>query len=127
MKSVVTGGAGFIGSHLTERLLDAGDGGVVLDNLSTGASRNLEPIVDHPRLTLRRGDILDAAAVADACDGADQIFHLAAAVGVNVIVDHPLDSMRTNIHGTKPLWRLHGWRGEAAVDLHQRGIRQEHR
>ncbi|GAB3245587.1 Rossmann-fold NAD(P)-binding domain-containing protein [Arthrobacter pigmenti] len=101
MKSVVTGGAGFIGSHLTERLLDAGDDVVVLDNLSTGASRNLESIVDHPRLTLRRGDILDAAAVADACDGADRIFHLAAAVGVNVIVDHPLDSMRTNIHGTE--------------------------
>ncbi|GAB3257932.1 Rossmann-fold NAD(P)-binding domain-containing protein [Arthrobacter pigmenti] len=101
MKSVVTGGAGFVGSHLTERLLEAGDEVVVLDNLSTGSSRNLESIRDHPRLTIRAGNILDQAAVADACTGADRIFHLAAAVGVNIIVDHPLDSMRTNIHGTE--------------------------
>lgn len=101
MKSVVTGGAGFIGSHLTERLLAAGDDVVVLDNLSTGSSRNLESVLDHPRFNLRPGNILDQAAVADACVGADRIFHLAAAVGVNVIVDHPLESMRTNIHGTE--------------------------
>jgi UDP-glucose 4-epimerase len=101
MKSVVTGGAGFVGSHLTERLLEAGDEVVVLDNLSTGSSGNLESIRDHPRLNIRAGNILDQTAVADACTGADRIFHLAAAVGVNIIVDHPLDSMRTNIHGTE--------------------------
>lgn len=101
MKTVVTGGAGFIGSHLVEHLLEAGDDVVVFDNLSTGSSANLESAAGHPRLTLRHGNILDAAAVANAFNGAERIFHLAAAVGVNMIVDHPLDSMRVNIHGTE--------------------------
>lgn len=101
MKSVVTGGAGFIGSHLVERLLASGNDVVVVDNLSTGSRNNLAPVADHPRLSIRQCNILDQTALAAACHGADRIFHLAAAVGVNTIVDHPLESMRTNIHGTE--------------------------
>jgi UDP-glucose 4-epimerase len=101
MHSVVTGGAGFIGSHLVEHLLEQGDSVVVLDNLSTGRLDNLDGVRDDPRLRFVEGDICDRAAVDRVVDGADRVFHLAAAVGVHVIVDHPLESLRTNIHGTE--------------------------
>jgi UDP-glucose 4-epimerase len=101
MKTAITGGAGFIGSHLTEYLLNAGDDVVVLDNLSTGRLSNLDRVLDNPRLRFIEGDILDPAAVDDAVRGADRVFHLAAAVGVHLIVDKPLESLRTNIHGTE--------------------------
>jgi len=100
-RSVVTGGAGFIGSHLVELLLQRGDEVIVLDDLSTGSARNLAAVDDHPRLELHQGSVTDAAAVRRATRGADRIFHLAAAVGVNLIVDSPLSSLRTNIHGTE--------------------------
>lgn len=101
MRTVITGGAGFIGSHLTEYLLSAGDTVTVLDNLSTGDLRNLEASSSHPSFTFQEGSILDRAAVRQAVSGADRVFHLAAAVGVHLIVDHPLESLRTNIHGTE--------------------------
>ena len=101
MKTAITGGAGFIGSHLTEYLLGAGDEVVVLDNLSTGRLSNLDPVLDNRKLRFIEGDILDRAAVDDAVRGADRVFHLAAAVGVHLIVDKPLESLRTNIHGTE--------------------------
>ena len=101
MKTAITGGAGFIGSHLTEHLLAAGDEVVVLDNLSTGRLANLDGMLDDPRLRFIEGDILDRAAVDETVRGADRVFHLAAAVGVHVIVDKPLESLRTNIHGTE--------------------------
>lgn len=101
MRTAITGGAGFIGSHLTEHLLDAGDEVVVLDNLSTGRLANLNGVLDHPRLRFIEGNILDRSAVDEAVQGSDRVFHLAAAVGVHLIVDKPLDSLRTNIHGTE--------------------------
>lgn len=101
MRTTITGGAGFIGSHLTEYLLRRGDDVLVLDNLSTGRLCNLDEVIDHPRLTFVEGSIMDRQAVASAIDGADRVFHLAAAVGVHLIVDRPLDSLRTNIHGTE--------------------------
>jgi UDP-glucose 4-epimerase len=100
-RTVVTGGAGFIGSHLVELLLRRGDEVLVLDDLSTGSMRNLAAVVDHPRLTVHEGSVTDATAVRRVTRGADRIFHLAAAVGVNLIVDSPLSSLRTNIHGTE--------------------------
>ena len=101
MRTTVTGGAGFIGSHLVEHLLRAGDDVAVIDDLSTGTMQNLQAVLDHPRLTFVEGTILDRPAVDQVIRGANRVFHLAAAVGVHLIVDHPLESLRTNIHGTE--------------------------
>ena len=103
MRSLVTGGAGFIGSHLVEHLLAAGDEVVVLDDLSTGSLSNLRGCRKHPGLEVVIGSILDPVAVNDAVARIDRVFHLAAAVGVKLIVEHPLQSLRTNIHGTENL------------------------
>jgi UDP-glucose 4-epimerase len=101
MKTVVTGGAGFIGSHLVEHLLELGDEVVVLDDMSTGAPRNLIDALASPRLSIVHGSVLDRDVVLSTVRGADRVFHLAAAVGVRTILDHPLQSLRTNIHGTE--------------------------
>ncbi|HSP53568.1 MAG TPA: NAD-dependent epimerase/dehydratase family protein [Cryobacterium sp.] len=101
MKSIVTGGAGFIGSHLTEYLLAQGDEVVVLDDLSTGSLQNLAAAMQEPRFRFVQGSILDRALVKSLVAGSDRVFHLAAAVGVKLIVEEPLTSLRTNIHGTE--------------------------
>jgi UDP-glucose 4-epimerase len=101
MKSVITGGAGFIGSHLVEYLLELGDEVVVLDDMSTGAPRNLIDSLVNPRLSIVHGSVLDRDVVMSTVRGADRVFHLAAAVGVKLIVEQPLTSLRTNIHGTE--------------------------
>ena len=101
MKSAVTGGAGFIGSHLVEHLLDIGDDVVVLDDLSTGSLANLDRVESHPGLQVVRGSVLDRSLVEHVVGATDRVFHLAAAVGVKLIVEHPLTSLRTNIHGTE--------------------------
>ena len=101
MRYFVTGAAGFIGSHLTEALLAAGHEVTGLDDLSTGRLENLGAVTPHPRFRLVLGSILDADLVDDLCDGADRVFHLAAAVGAFVIMDQTLESLRTNIHGTE--------------------------
>jgi UDP-glucose 4-epimerase len=101
MKTAITGGAGFIGSHLTEYLLASGDEVAVLDDLSTGSLENLANVKRHPRFRFVEGSILDRAAVDSVVAGADRVFHLAAAVGVKLIVEEPLRSLRTNIHGTE--------------------------
>jgi UDP-glucose 4-epimerase len=96
MKTTVTGGAGFIGGHLTDYLLARGDEVTVIDDLSTGSLNNLAAVRDHPNLTFVEGSILDRSALQSVVSGADRVFHLAAAVGVRRIVDHPLESLRTN-------------------------------
>jgi UDP-glucose 4-epimerase len=101
VRSVITGGAGFIGSHLTPYLLDRGDEVVVLDDFSTGSPDNLRDVADSPRLRVVEGSVLDADAVESVLAGSDRVFHLAAAVGVKLIVDSPLTSLRTNLHGTE--------------------------
>jgi UDP-glucose 4-epimerase len=101
MRSLVTGGAGFIGSHLVEHLLAQGDSVLVLDDLSTGNIANLSAVRDHPRFQLVVGTILDPAVVLDCVSQVDRVFHLAAAVGVKLIVEEPLTSLRANIHGTE--------------------------
>lgn len=101
MKAVVTGGAGFIGSNLTDHLLDQGHEVVALDDMSTGAAGNLASASAHPRFRLVEGSILDEELVDSVTEGADVVFHLAAAVGVHTIVDHPLRSLRTNLYGTE--------------------------
>ena len=101
MRTVITGGAGFIGSHLTDYLLALGDSVTVFDDLSTGTLDNLNEAKKNPNFRFIEGTILDKAAVHNAIAGADRVFHLAAAVGVQLIVEQPLASLRTNIHGTE--------------------------
>ncbi|MCJ1707205.1 GDP-mannose 4,6-dehydratase [Microbacterium sp. VKM Ac-2923] len=100
-RSLVTGGAGFVGSHLVEHLLGLGDEVVVLDDLSTGSARNLAGVADHPRVTMVHGSILNPLTVGEAMQSCDRVFHLAAAVGVKLIVEQPLRGLRINIHGTE--------------------------
>jgi UDP-glucose 4-epimerase len=111
-KCLVTGGAGFIGSHLTERLLAAGHEVVVLDNLSTGRVENLAAVAEHPRLTLRNGSITDPTLLAESTAGTDVIFHLAAAVGVKLVADDPVRTIETNIYPTEWLLQLAAQRGQ---------------
>jgi len=101
MRTLVTGGAGFIGSHLVEHLLAQGDYVLALDDLSTGNINNLSAVRDHPRFELVVGTILDPAVVLECVSQVDRVFHLAAAVGVKLIVEEPLTSLRANIHGTE--------------------------
>ncbi|MCE7937510.1 NAD-dependent dehydratase [bacterium] len=101
MNVVVTGGAGFIGSHLVDRLLADGHAVTVLDNLSTGRAANLAAHLGHPRLRFLRGSILDATLVDAVMSGTDVVYHLAAAVGVGHVVKDPLWTAVTNAHGTE--------------------------
>ena len=101
MNVFVTGGAGFIGSHLAERLLGNGHGVLVLDDLSTGAMENIGPILDHPKFDYRIGSVTDAPLVTELADQCDVTVHLAAAVGVRLIVERPVHTIETNVHGTE--------------------------
>ncbi len=103
---LVTGGAGFIGSHLTERLLTAGHAVTVLDDLSTGRALNLAGVQDNPRLHIRTGSITDPVLIAELVHQADAIYHLAAAVGVKLVADDPVRTIETNIYPTEALLRL---------------------
>jgi UDP-glucose 4-epimerase len=98
---LVTGGAGFIGSHLAEALMARGSNVVVLDDLSTGRYRNVRHLLDDPHFKLVEGSVLDLDLVRELVAGVDEVYHLAAAVGVRLIVDRPLQSLITNIKGTE--------------------------
>jgi UDP-glucose 4-epimerase len=101
MKILVTGAAGFIGSHLTQHLLAGGHQVTGLDDLSTGRPGNLREVAGHPQFRLVQGSILDEALVGELTAGCQQVYHLAAAVGSFVIRDRTLEALRTNIHGTE--------------------------
>ncbi len=98
---LVTGGSGFIGSHLVEALLRRGDAVVVLDNLSTGRIANLDPVQRNPDFRFVHGSVLDELMVDELVHECDAVFHLAAAVGVRLIVEQPLRSFTTNIRGSE--------------------------
>lgn len=99
-KILVTGGAGFIGSHLVPRLLKKGDSVVVLDNLSSGKTENLSAIRGHPRFSFQRGDVRDMSAVHEALRGVDAVVHLAALIDVSASVADPLATHEVNVTGT---------------------------
>jgi UDP-glucose 4-epimerase len=105
MHYLVTGGAGFIGSHLAEALLARGDTVTVLDDCSTGSLDNLAAVAAHPRLTVIHGSVCDEVAVDEACAKAEAVVHLAAAVGVRRILDHQVASIVTNLRGTEAVLR----------------------
>lgn len=100
-RAFVTGGSGFIGSHLVERLIGRHVETYVLDDLSTGAIRNLDAVRDDPLLHLYLEDMRNGSLLAELIDRADVVFHLAAAVGVKLIVEKPVHTIETNIRGTE--------------------------
>jgi len=100
---LVTGGAGFIGSHLAEALLARGDRVSVIDNESTGSVENLAAVFDHPRFDYTRGSVDDADLVRQAVAEVDEVYHLAAAVGVELIARAPIHTIETNVFPTELL------------------------
>ncbi len=101
MKVLITGGAGFIGSHLAERLLADGHEVLALDDLSTGQMTNLDTLIGRPGFGYRIGSVTDEPLVAEMVDRCDATVHLAAAVGVRLIVEQPVHTIETNVHGTE--------------------------
>ncbi|TWT62628.1 NAD-dependent epimerase/dehydratase family protein [Rubinisphaera italica] len=109
-RCLITGGAGFIGSSIAEYLLEEGHDVTILDNLSTGRDLNLQGIRDHERLTIRVGSITDSVLLTEVMAGQDEIYHMAAAVGVKLVADDPVRTIETNIYPTELLLRqaMHG-------------------
>ena len=101
MRVLITGGAGFIGSHLSERLISEGHSVTVVDDFSTGSRSNLDSVSGNNKFTLIEGSVLDSDLVQTLVDASDVVFHLAAAVGVKRIMDEPSLSILTNITGTE--------------------------
>ena len=101
MKALITGGAGFVGSHLAEALLSAGHHVMVIDNLSTGSMDNIRHLKSDERFGYVIDDVENEGLLAELIDAADVIFHMAAAVGVKLIVEQPVRTIETNIHGTE--------------------------
>jgi UDP-glucose 4-epimerase len=101
LRYLITGGAGFIGSHLSERLIDRGDHVVVLDNLSTGSMENIRHLKSSSRMEYHLDGIENRQLVAELVDDADIVVHLAAAVGVKLIVESPVRTIETNVNGTQ--------------------------
>lgn len=113
---VVTGGAGYIGSHLVDALLDRGDEVVVIDDLSSGSIRNIEHRLHSPRLHFVKASVLDDRVVDEFVGGARTVYHLAAAVGVRTIVEQPLESLLVNVEGTRIVLEA-AWKHRARLVL----------
>src|ERR1700691_4601872 len=101
MRALITGGAGFIGSHLAERLLERGDQVLLMDNLSTGSMENIRHLKKYDRMQYFLEPLENRQLLAELVDEADIIFHLAAAVGVKLIVESPVRTIETNVNGTQ--------------------------
>jgi nucleoside-diphosphate-sugar epimerase len=101
MRVLITGGAGFVGSHLAEALLERGDEVFALDNLSTGAIENITHLKSHPKFHYTIDTVTNEPVLAELIDRSDVVVHLAAAVGVKLIVEAPVHTIETNVHGTE--------------------------
>jgi len=101
MRVLITGGAGFVGSHLSEALLDRGDEVFILDNLSTGSIENVVHLKGNPRFHYTIDTVSNEPLLAELIDRCDIVVHLAAAVGVKLIVEQPVHTIETNVHGTE--------------------------
>jgi UDP-glucose 4-epimerase len=113
MRVLITGGAGFIGSHLADACLERGAKVVVIDDLSTGRLTNIEHLIDSPRFALYQKDVRDEDLLDELMANCDCVFHLAAAVGVKLVVESPVRTIETNIQGTEAVLRVaarHGCR-----------------
>ena len=106
MRVLITGGAGFIGSHLAERHLERGNHVCIIDDLSTGAIANIEHIKPHPNFAYHIDTIMREDLMSELVDACDVVYHLAAAVGVRLIVEAPVHTIETNIRGTELVLKL---------------------
>jgi len=106
VKALITGGAGFVGSHLAERLLAQGHEVFALDNLSTGSIDNLDHLKAEERFHYAIDSVTNEPLLAEMTDRADVVFHLAAAVGVRLIVESPVNTIETNVHGTELVLKM---------------------
>ena len=104
MRYLITGGAGFIGSHLAETLLQRGDSVVVLDNFSTGAHENLKDVDGHDQFRLVYGSVTDKALVTECVKEVDRVYHLASAVGVKLIIEKPIETIETIVEGASTVF-----------------------
>jgi UDP-glucose 4-epimerase len=103
---LITGGSGFVGSHLAEALLERGDEVFVLDNLSTGSIDNIHHLKSHPKFHYTIDTVVNEPLLAELIDRCDTVVHLAAAVGVKLIVEQPVHTIETNVHGTEVVLKL---------------------
>ena len=106
MRVLITGGSGFIGSHLSDAYLERGDEVFIIDDLSTGSFENIRHLKDHPRFHYTIDNVHNHRVTAELVDQCDVIFHLAAAVGVKLIVESPVNTIETNVHGTEVVLSL---------------------
>ena len=115
MRSLITGGAGFIGSHLAEALLKRKEEVVVIDNLSTGSMDNIEHLKANPKFSFHVDTIMNEPLMKRLIKDCDVIYHMAAAVGVKYIIDNPLESIQTNVKGTEMVLELANALGKKKV------------
>jgi UDP-glucose 4-epimerase len=106
MRVLITGGAGFVGSHLAEAFLSRGDEVYALDNLSTGSIDNIAHLKSHPKFHYTIDSVMNEPVLAELVDRSDVVVHLAAAVGVKLIVESPVHTIETNVHGTEVVLKL---------------------
>lgn len=106
MKYLITGGAGFIGSHLADRLIEAGHEVTAIDNLSTGKLANINHLRDNPKFRIKVASVMDYHTLEPLVEDCDQIYHLAAAVGVKLIMENPVETIITNVQGTENVLKL---------------------
>ena len=106
MNVLITGGAGFIGSHLAEKFLDSGARVTALDDLSTGSFKNIRGLLERDGFVFVEGDVLDTGLLEELVKKSDRVFHLAAAVGVRYVIENPIKSIEINVNGTENALKL---------------------